>query len=821
MANKIKDGIEYIESQDKIAGVQDDQFIALRDELMSIRMSRTMYVGDSGAKGAFHLFKEVFNNALDEMNNEANAHKKVKRIYVSFSEKQQKFTVLDEGRGIPMDNLVDAVMTKHYTTKSVAISTSRNKKQTGLHGVGMTVVAALTDYMSLTTFRGNHYKKIVLNDGQLTELPEGKLDEPQLGLLVELIPSEKWLGECHISNDTVADFIRNMSYIVDPDIEITLTLEDAPKKGRTQIYKNAGLSECVKFMSSTLEFPPVEAKVSTKDYDLSMAFSFDRGYDETAVTSFCNFVITDFGGSHEALAQTAICSYLVREAKRLEPNARQEITFDDCKNGLIFAVNLEHIAPAYESQNKERVSNKFGPDDRKLLIDAIYAVMNNNPGVLKKAINYLRNVAKARQEAHKIKGVVTKKKTTFLEDAAIPKFFPVTDRNGSGYRELFLAEGDSAAGGLLNCRNPLYQAVLTINGVTDNVYGLSLTQFLQKQTFRNLTTVLGCGVGKTFDIRKLKYDKVIICTDKDIDGNYITSLLLCCFLIFFPELIYAGKIYKAMPPLYLMDEKSIKKYNPERLWLYDKWEYYHLYHRIIADNTEVWLEHTPLKAIEKNRPPKFGDDCLERLNKRQTLDWLNLNAEYMLELNNFEKKATGNAIILETIAYYKTLFQRESDFERHILDAFPEMNYDTTTHTLRGSLNSEHFTLICDNLFMRSASRYIKQMVQNPSIYIWFRQRGTDDKPVRCTIGEFLALMQDTIKLKIDQRFKGVGEAEAPLLFKTTTNPRFRKLHRITIGDIDKDKEVFELLHGKSPDLREQRRLMLDEADISLADIDN
>ena len=549
MANKIKDGIEYIESQDKIAGVQDDQFIALRDELMSIRMSRTMYVGDSGAKGAFHLFKEVFNNALDEMNNEANAHKKVKRIYVSFSEKQQKFTVLDEGRGIPMDNLVDAVMTKHYTTKSVAISTSRNKKQTGLHGVGMTVVAALTDYMSLTTFRGNHYKKIVLNDGQLTELPEGKLDEPQLGLLVELIPSEKWLGECHISNDTVADFIRNMSYIVDPDIEITLTLEDAPKKGRTQIYKNAGLSECVKFMSSTLEFPPVEAKVSTKDYDLSMAFSFDRGYDETAVTSFCNFVITDFGGSHEALAQTAICSYLVREAKRLEPNARQEITFDDCKNGLIFAVNLEHIAPAYESQNKERVSNKFGPDDRKLLIDAIYAVMNNNPGVLKKAINYLRNVAKARQEAHKIKGVVTKKKTTFLEDAAIPKFFPVTDRNGSGYRELFLAEGDSAAGGLLNCRNPLYQAVLTINGVTDNVYGLSLTQFLQKQTFRNLTTVLGCGVGKTFDIRKLKYDKVIICTDKDIDGNYITSLLLCCFLIFFPELIYAGKIYKAMPQI--------------------------------------------------------------------------------------------------------------------------------------------------------------------------------------------------------------------------------------------------------------------------------
>lgn len=127
-------GIDYLKSNDRINGIEDDQFIALRSENEMIRKSRSMYIGDGGNKGALHLFKEVFNNSLDEMNNEQNAKKKVKRIYVGFSEKNQKFTVLDEGRGIPIDILNEAVMTKHVTTKNLSLSDSRNKKQTGLNG---------------------------------------------------------------------------------------------------------------------------------------------------------------------------------------------------------------------------------------------------------------------------------------------------------------------------------------------------------------------------------------------------------------------------------------------------------------------------------------------------------------------------------------------------------------------------------------------------------------------------------------------------------------------------------------------------------------
>ena len=812
--------IDFLESQDKVDGVKDDTFIALRSELDQIRFSRTMYVGDSGVKGAFHLFKEVFNNALDEMNNPENASKNVKRIYVSFSEKLQKFTVADEGRGIPMDMLVDSVMTKHFTTKSVDLSKIRNKKQTGLHGVGNTVVAALSDLMSVTTYRGKRCKTIVLVDGELSEPPVKELKDPQFGTVVELVPSQKYLGEFHIDEDMVENFMRNMSYLVDPDFELILNLVDHPKKQQTIIYKAKGLKAAVEYMSSSLEFSPVEVMVDTEDFTMTVAFSYDRNVDETVFTSFCNYVITDFGGTHEQIAQQAIWQYLTREAKRLDPNSKQEITFDDCKSGLIIAVNLEHIAPAYESQNKERVSNKFSSEDKKQLVDGIYMAMNVNQGTLKKVISYLRNVAKARQESHKIKGVTVKKQTTFLDDAEIAKFFPVTDRNSTGYRELYLCEGDSAAGGVLNCCNRQYQAVMTVNGVTDNVHDCSITQVLQKPFFKNLITVLGCGIGKDFDITKLKYNKIIICTDKDIDGHNITSLLLCFFLIFMPELIFQGKVYKAIPPLYLMDIKSMKKFaSGKREWLYDKYEYYDLYHNAIADISEIELEVET--EVPKGKSTKSVVSYVA-LPKKQFVNWLNMNSEYLAELVNLGKKAACNMIIAEYVCYFKAKYPNAADFRDALYKEFPEMNYDAATESLIGSWNGNYFSLICDRLFMRSAARFMPQMLKNQTIFVRYRLKNEKDKKfTRCTIGEFLALMELTVKLIIEQRYKGVGEVTADLLFATTMNPKYRKLYCITIEDMNEALATFELLHGKSSELRERRRQLLDNAQISYMDIDN
>ncbi len=310
---------------------------------------------------------------------------------------------------------------------------------------------------------------------------------------------------------------------------------------------------------------------------------------------------------------------------------------------------------------------------------------------------------------------------------------------------------------------------------------------------------------------------------KDIDGNNITSLLLCFFITFLPELIYQGKVFKAMPPLYLMDKASIKKYTKNREWLYDKHEYYKLYHTIIADNVDFWIEETPTEVLKSGKTPKLTAPYITKFTKNQLFNWLKMTTEYSAELNNLGKKAACNTTLLEIICSFKKHFKNKKDFETAIRNNFPEMNYDSSNESLMGSWDGEYFSLICDKLFDYSASRYFEQLDHNENnIYVWFKSKKEPNaEPTRCTVGQFLDTMSKVINLKIEQRFKGVGEAEASLLFKTTVNPKFRKLYRITIEDIKKAKATFELLHGKSSELREKRREFLDSVKISYEDIDN
>lgn len=275
-----------------------------------------------------------------------------------------------------------------------------------------------------------------------------------------------------------------------------------------------------------------------------------------------------------------------------------------------------------------------------------------------------------------------------------------------------------------------------------------------------------------------------------------------------------------------MDQTSLKKYYKGREWLYDKYEYYTLYHSIIADNVDIWFEETTPKVFKSGKEPNFKNPngvILTKFNKRQTIDWLNLMSEYSTELNNLGKKAACDTTLLEIVCALKKQFQTKKDFEEAIHNNFPEMNYDYSNESLMGSWEGDYFSLICDKLFEYSASRYLQQLKKNEyNIYVWYRNKKDDSSaPIRCTIGQFLDIMNSTINLKIEQRFKGVGEAEAPLLFKTTVNPKYRKLYRITIEDIKQAKATFELLHGKSAELREKRRELLDSASISYADIDN
>ena len=280
-----------------------------------------------------------------------------------------------------------------------------------------------------------------------------------------------------------------------------------------------------------------------------------------------------------------------------------------------------------------------------------------------------------------------------------------------------------------------------------------------------------------------------------------------------PELITSGKLYKAMPPLYLMDLKSLRRFYGGREWLYDKNEYYEMLNKIIVDNCDFALEDPK----GKGKLPK-----VITLTDREKLRWLSMNNEYKLELDNLGKKAACDPRILEMVCYLKSKYPDPRDFKQQIEKVYPEMNYDVRTESLIGSWEGHFFTLICDKLFDKSAQRFMRELSRNESLFVWYKnKKESSQKLTRATIGDLLETMDRVFNVKIDQRFKGLGEADAELLFKTTVNPKYRKLLQISIKDAREATETMKLLHGKSAPLREARRELVDNTHLSYADIDN
>ena len=218
-----------------------------------------------------------------------------------------------------------------------------------------------------------------------------------------------------------------------------------------------------------------------------------------------------------------------------------------------------------------------------------------------------------------------------------------------------------------------------------------------------------------------------------------------------PDLIREGKLYKAMPPLYLMDLRSLRRYYSGREWLYDKLEYYSMINNIIVDNCEFALETSSTSKNGRSKQPE-----VQLLTRKEALAWLSMNSEYKLELDNLGKKAACDPRILETVCYHKINSKNPTEFKKRLEEAYPEMSYDPSTYSLIGSWEGNFFSLICDSLFDKSAVRFIDEMKKNPSLYVWYRnKKNSDDKMIRATIGEFLTAMDKTFNVKIDQRFKG------------------------------------------------------------------
>lgn len=819
--------------KDDIVIYNDDVYEEIVNEFDQIRTARTMYISKSQTEGALHLTHEGVNNGMDEG---ANPGSPADTMDITLDERSQKFSVSDNGRGIPFEKMVDVCSKKHTSTK-FRREGEKMKEQSGRNGVGLVVTVALSDYFSMMSYRRNpktkkiEEKLIEFIDGNLIDHEVEPSKEKHTGLCITFKPSEKYLdGEVNMTCDMIEDYLRHLSYIMRDGMTINFYGKDKDydednKKSSKMIYTKytpVGLKENVKYLSSSIEFPPVEVNVVTDDFDIDLAFSYDKTLDDFLVESYCNNIITTEGGYHEQVALSALCSFFSREAKKLDPNHKYEVTYEDCKKGLIYCVNCRHVDPAFEGQHKSKASN---PDVKKmghsLIAQELTNYFSTNNGLLRKIISYLRQIAKIRMESYKIKGVSAKKQvTSFMDDYEIPAYYPIANRHYKGPTEIFIAEGDSAGDAINAVRNPVHQAVLSTRGVIVNVMGMSLAQVKKIPFFYNLAyRVLGCGMGDDFDITKLRFVRIIILTDADIDGVYIFSLTLCFIYKFMPELIERGKVYRGLPPLLLLDKRSAKKWYNGDLWLYDKNERTDIIDDLIVKNTRIAIPDGP--ETKKNPNPEVIP-----LSKKEHKRWMKMNKDYYDQLNRAEERAnSNNKIILETICWFKLLCacdKNELRFKELIESAFPEMTYDIGEKSLYGSYNGEHITVIIDKIFLNMTKRFMKCQAANQSMYVYVKNANdTHDLYEKMTIGQYMALNKSKYNIGIEQRYKGLGEAMGNILALTTLNPKTRKLLRLTIDDKEKIEEMFSTLHGKTNKMREKRREILEKTEISYDDLDN
>ena len=404
--------------------IKDDEYVYYKDEYDQVRKFIGMYISYRGTKAALHLFKEIFNNALDEC---VSKNSPADQIDIYFDESTLRIIIEDNGRGIPFEKLREVCTKKHTTTKE---GRKFNVESAGENGVGLKVTAALSDYYQVTSYRGKEYKTLTVKKGKdIVESRPMKNKKEKTGLRVEFIPSEEYLGKIHLTADDICEWLRCMSYICPEGI--TMKLVSKRKKSDvilSRTYKAEGLSEDVRYLGNDLEFAPMTVgfdQISEEDpmreFAIQMSFSYDLTLDGETIDSYCNYVHTIENGTHVDGCESALCSFFVKTAQKLDPKSKYPVTFEDCKKGLILVVNCKAARPNFSGQVKERVGNEYmQTDSRKQMQKALDTYFVSNQATLKKIIDYLRKMAKIRLASHSMKGRDGKKSQTWADESEVP-----------------------------------------------------------------------------------------------------------------------------------------------------------------------------------------------------------------------------------------------------------------------------------------------------------------------------------------------------------------------------------------------------------------
>ncbi len=774
--------------------------IKVLEGLEAVRKRPSMYIGNVDLEGLHHLVYEVVDNCIDEA-----MAGYCDTVLVTIHE-DMSVSVEDNGRGIPVEmheteNIpaCEVVMTKLHAGGK--FDKGAYKVSGGLHGVGISVVNALSEHLTMEVFKnGKTYNQTYSKGHKLTEL-EILDDTEKKGTRITFSPDFTIMNQNEFSYETLSRRMRELAFL---NKGVRIVIEDERSAQKDDFHYEGGIVSFVEYLNRSCSalHDPIHIEGDKNDVQIEVAIQYNDTFKEK-LYSFANNIRTIEGGFHVsgfkgALTRT-VNAYISGNTNLPKNMQSIKISGDDMREGLAVIISVKLMEPQFEGQTKTKLgNNEVKGIVESLLNEKLGQFLEENPNVAKKIIAKGVDAARARDAAKRARELARKKGT--LLDSTLPGKLAECQFADPAERELFLVEGDSAGGSAKQGRDRRFQAILPLKGKILNVEKARFDKILRSDEIKNIITVLGTGAGREeYNIEKIRYHKVVIMTDADVDGSHIRTLLLTFFYRQMPDLISSGYLYIAQPPLFRVGSRK------SGVYLKNETEYADYLIRRISSQKQIVINghDTPLTEDEfyaflQNMTDYYNS--MDQLHKRDyDTDLLfTLIREGVSSKRFLEEKTNLEALsgMLKDKGY--TPQEIEFDQERSIyeMDILDNTGQTKLLRVGRDILGTNDYQR------MRQAYEKIKDLNQPP---FSMSSKAADAKTVTTLDdlnGLYEFLMAEAKKGINIQRYKGLGEMNADQLWETTMNPEKRIMLSVDIEDAEKADEIFTLLMGEEVEPR-------------------
>jgi DNA gyrase subunit B len=799
--------------------------IKVLEGLEAVRKRPSMYIGNVSIEGLHHLVYEVVDNSIDEaMAGYCNLIKVIVHTDNSVS-------IEDNGRGIPVgiqksENIpaVEVVMTKLHSGGK--FDNYSYKVSGGLHGVGVSVVNALSKIMEVEIYSDNKIYYQTYEKGKKTSELSIIGKTKKRGTKIHFVPDTEILETDNFNYDILIRRLRELAFL---NKGVRLTIEDERSDKKDEFYYKGGIVSFVEYlnkMNSSLH-KPIFIEGEKTDVQIEVAIQYNDTFKEK-IFSFANNINTIEGGFHligfKAALTRTINQYLTNG--NLPKNLKAKIGGDDIREGLTAVISIRIKSPQFEGQTKTKLGNSEVKGLVESLVNEKLSIfLEENPSVAKKIIAKAVDASRARDAAKRARDLARKQGA--LVDSTLPGKLAECQASDPSERELFIVEGDSAGGSAKQGRDRKFQAILPLKGKILNVEKSRFDKILRSEEIKNIITALGTGVGQEeYDIEKIRYHKTIIMTDADVDGSHIRTLLLTFFYRHMPEMIDNGYLYIAQPPLFKLGKGKKEVYLKNEKGLND-----HILKRIcnkknvkLGESEEILSEHNLyiflanlseyFSIISRFKEKGMISELIELLFKErvENKDFLQ-EKEKMLELKNtLNKNEYDTSDIIwnnERNIYEMTA---KPSFNKHkelkVFDLSKKIKPLNINRNLVYSKDFQKGMMLSKNIFKND----------KPPFFIYNKE--DDTKALRIDDKEQLLsyFINEGKKGLSIQRYKGLGEMNPHQLWETTMNPDKRTLLQVKVEDAVETDEIFTVLMGEHVEPR--REFINDNAlEVSMLDI--